>query len=67
MDTQTQDGLEKVTPLKYGPLLVSMLDFWGPTSSNGGFRSQRGQGTRQGTATAKKEVKNLVHFESKAL
>ncbi len=28
MDTQN-DGLEKVTPLKYLQFLVSMLDFWG--------------------------------------
>ena len=28
MDTQS-DGLEHATPLKYGPFLVSMFDFWG--------------------------------------
>ena len=28
MDTQN-DGLEKVAPFKYGPFLVSMLNFWG--------------------------------------
>ena len=28
MDTQN-DGMEKVTPLKHGNFLVSMLDFWG--------------------------------------
>ena len=33
MDTQNtqNDGLEKVTPLKKGNFLVSMLDFWGVT------------------------------------